>query len=97
MNSVDNNPTSVDCNEERLQSATELYRQHGKVSGEKSTQSPANTPKRRTSWSIASTVHPSKKATQKSSNGGGDKNSPRINIDSSHKIPLAKKRKKNAG
>jgi hypothetical protein len=50
-----------------------------------------------TSRSIASTTHPSKKATQKSSNGGGDKNPPRIKIDSSHKIPLAKKRKNNAG
>jgi hypothetical protein len=42
-------------------------------------------------------VHPSKKATQKSSNGGGDKNPPCINIDSSHKIPLTKKIKNNAG
>jgi hypothetical protein len=74
-----------------------LYRQHGKVSSEKSTQSPASTPKRTTSQSISSTVHPSKKSTQKSSNKGGDKNPPRINIDSSHKIPLAKKRKNNAG
>jgi hypothetical protein len=48
-------------------------------------------------WSIASTVHPSKKETQKSSNGGGDKNPPRINIDSSHKVPLTKKIKNNAG
>jgi hypothetical protein len=56
-----------------------------------------NTPKSMTPWSIASTVHPSKKETQKSSNGGGDKNPPRINIDSSHKVPLTKKRKSNAG
>jgi hypothetical protein len=41
--------------------------------------------------------HPNKKATHKSSNEGGYKNPPRINIDSSHKIPLAKKRKSNAG
>jgi hypothetical protein len=41
-------------------------------------------------------AHHSKKATQKYSNGGGDKN-PRIKIDSSHKIPLTKKRKNNAG
>jgi hypothetical protein len=74
-----------------------LYRQQGKISGEKSAQSPAITPKSTTSWSIASTTHPSKKATQKSSHGGGDKNPPRIKIDSSHKIPLTKKRKNNAG
>lgn len=42
-------------------------------------------------------THPSKKETQKSSNRGGDKNPPRIKIDSSHKIPLTKKRKNNAG
>jgi hypothetical protein len=74
-----------------------LYIQHGKVSSEKSTQSPTNTPKSTTSQNIASTVHPSKKATQKYSNRGGDKNPPRINIDSSHKLPLTKKRKNNVG
>jgi hypothetical protein len=95
--SVDNNPASTHCNAETLQSATELYIQHGKVSSEKSTQPPANTPKSMTPWSIASTVHPSKKATQKYSNRGGDKNPPLINIDSSHKVPLTKKRKNNAG
>jgi hypothetical protein len=30
-NSVENNPTSADCDAERLQSATELLKQHGKV------------------------------------------------------------------
>ena len=95
--SDENNPASGDCDAETLQSATELYRQQGKVSSEKSAQSPASTPKSATSRSIASTAHPSKKATQKSSNGGGDKNPPHIKIDSSHKIPLTKKRKNNAG
>jgi hypothetical protein len=95
--SDDNNPASGDCDAETLQSATELYRQQGKVSSEKSAQSPANTPKSTTSQSIASTTHPSKKETQKSSNEGGDKNPPHIKIDSSHKIPLTKKRKNNAG
>jgi hypothetical protein len=95
--SDDNNPASGDCDVETLQSVTELYRQQGKVSGEKSAQSPANTPKSTTSQSIASTTHPSKKETQKYSNGGGDKNPPRIKIDSSHKIPLTKKRKNNVG
>jgi hypothetical protein len=44
MDSVDNNPASIDCDAETLQSVTEFYRQHGKVSGEKSTQSPTTTP-----------------------------------------------------
>jgi hypothetical protein len=96
-NSVENNLASVDCDAERLQSTIELYRQHGKVSSEKSTESPASTAKSTTSRSIASMVHPSKKETQKYSNRGGDKNPPCINIDSSHKIPLTKKRKNNAG
>jgi hypothetical protein len=96
-NSVENNPTSVDCDAERLQSATKLYRQHGKVFVDKSTQCPVNTPKSMTSWSIASTVHPSKKETQKFWNGGGDKNPPCIDIDSSHKIPPTKKIENNAG
>jgi hypothetical protein len=94
--SDDNNPASGNCDAETLQSVIELYKQQGKVSSEKSAQSPASTPKSATSWSIASTAHPSKKATQKSSNGGGDKNPPCIKIDSSHKIPLTKKRKNNA-
>jgi hypothetical protein len=42
-------------------------------------------------------AHPSKKATQKHSNGGGDKNPPRGKIDSSHKIPVTKKRKNIVG
>jgi hypothetical protein len=76
-----------------LQSVNELYRQQGKVSGEKSAQSLASTPNSMTSQSITSMTHPSKKETQKYSNEGGDKNSPRTKIDSSHKFPLTKKRK----
>jgi hypothetical protein len=49
-----------------------------------------------TSWSIASRVHPSKKEIDKSLNEGGYNNPHRINIYSSHKIPLTKKRKSNA-
>jgi hypothetical protein len=96
-NNVNNNIAFANCDAERLQSATELYRQHGKVSSEKSTQSPTNTPKSTTSRSIASTVHPSKKANLEIFERGGDKNPPGINIDSSHKIPLMKKRKNNVG
>jgi hypothetical protein len=95
--SDDNNVVSGNCDEETFQSMTEFYRQQGKVSNEKSSQSPASTHKRMTSWSIASTAHPSKKATHKYLNGGRDKNPPHINIDSSHKITLTKKRKNNAG
>jgi hypothetical protein len=50
-----------------------------------------------TSRSIASTTHPSKKITQKYSNGGGDKNPPPRKIDSSHKLPLTKKIKNIVG
>jgi hypothetical protein len=46
---------------------------------------------------MTSMAHPSKKETHKSSNGGGDKNPPRTKIDSSHKIPLTKKRKNIVG
>jgi hypothetical protein len=95
--SEDNNPASGNCDAETLQSATELYRKQGKVSSEKSSQSPASTPKSTTSRSITSMTHPSKKATQKSSSEGGDKNPTPIKIDSSHKIPVTKKRKKNVG
>jgi hypothetical protein len=94
----DNNTLAFDdCDVETLQSTTELYKQQGKGSDEKSVQSPANTPKSTTSHSISSTTHPSKKATQKFSNGGGDKNPPRRKIDSSHKLPLMKKRKNIVG
>jgi len=76
--SVDNNPSSANYNAETLQSVTELYKQHGKVSDEKSTQSPTNTPKSTTSQRITSMAYPSKKETQKYSKEGGDKNPPRI-------------------
>jgi hypothetical protein len=59
--SDNNNPSSGDCNAETLQNETELYRQWGKVSGEKSVQSPSNTPKSTTSWSISSMAHPVRK------------------------------------
>ena len=37
-------------------------------------------------------THPSKKETQNYSNGGGDNNPPHPKIDSSHKVPVEKKR-----
>jgi hypothetical protein len=59
----DNTPISDDGDVETLQSTTELYKQQGKGSSEKSVQSSTSTPKSRTSRSIAPTTHPSKKAT----------------------------------
>jgi hypothetical protein len=97
IDSEDNTPSPNDGNVETLQSATELYRKEGKGFNEKSVHSRSNTPKSMTSQSIASMAHPSKKATQKSSNIGGDKNPPRRKIDSSHKIPVTKKRKNIVG
>jgi hypothetical protein len=46
-----------------------------------------------TSQIIAPMAHPSKKETHKYSNEGGDKNPPHGKIDSSHKLPVMKKRK----
>jgi hypothetical protein len=59
----ENNPASGDCDIETLQRATELYIQQGKVSDDKSDQSPTSTPKSTTSHSITSTTHPNKKET----------------------------------
>jgi hypothetical protein len=50
-----------------------------------------------TSRSIAPTAHHSNKETHSSSNGGGDNDPPHSTIDSSHKLPVEKKRKKNVG
>jgi hypothetical protein len=80
-----------------LQSSTKLHRKQGKVPGDKSVQSANNTPKSTTSRSITPTTHHNNKATQSSSNGGGDKDPPHSKIDSSHKLPVDKKRKKNVG
>jgi hypothetical protein len=94
----DENTYAPDDNDvETLQNTTELYKQQGKGSGEKIVQSPASTPKSTTSRSIAPTTHPSKKATQNSSNEGGDKNPPREKVDSSHKLPVTKKKKNIVG
>ena len=47
-----------------------------------------------TSQSIAPMAHHNNKETQNYSNGGGDNDSPHSKIDSSHKLPVDKKRKK---
>jgi hypothetical protein len=46
-----------------------------------------------TSWSIAPVAHHSNRETQSSSNKGGDNDPPHSKNDSSHKLPVEKKRK----
>jgi hypothetical protein len=95
---TDNNTPSSDVsNLETLKSTIELYKQQGKGLGENTVQSPDITPKSMKSWSIIPMTHASEKATQNSSNGGGDINPPCTKIDSSHKLPVKKKRKKIVG
>jgi hypothetical protein len=93
----DNTHSPHDGDIETFQIITELYKQQRKGPDEKSVQSPDNTPKSTTSQSITPTTHPSKKSTQNSSNGVGDKNPPHGKIDSSHKLPMRKKRKNVVG
>jgi hypothetical protein len=78
---------------ETILSTNEFYKQKGKGPSEKSAQSPTVTPKTTTSRSNAPTTHPSRKVTNSSSGGGGEKNPPLGKIESSHKLPLRKKRK----
>jgi hypothetical protein len=95
--SGDNGPASDADDVETVQSCTKLYTQQGKGPSDKSVQSANTTPKSTTSRSIAPTAHHSNKETQSSSNGGGDNDPPHSKIDSSHKLPVEKKRKKNVG
>jgi hypothetical protein len=90
-------PTSDACDVETVQSCTKLYTQQGKDPSDKSVQSANTTPKSTTSRSIARTAHHNNKETQNSSNGGGDNDPPHSKIDSSHKLLVEKKRKKNVG
>jgi hypothetical protein len=96
-NTGDNTPASDVRNLDTLQSLTKLYKKHGKRPGDKSVQLTDNTPKSATFRSIAPTTHHNKKATQNSSNGGGDNDPHHPKIDSSHKLPLEKKRKQSVG
>lgn len=95
--SGDNGPASDAGDVDTVQSCTKLYTQQGKGPSEKSVQSANTTPKSTTSRSIAPTAHHNNKETQSSSNGGEDNNPPHSKIDSSHKLPLEKKRKKKLG
>jgi nucleoside-triphosphatase THEP1 len=87
------NPTHTTGDLEMVLSTNELYKQRGKGPSEKSAQSPTVTPKTSTPRSSAPVAHPSKKVINSSSGGGGDKNPPPGKIESSHKLPLRKKRK----
>jgi hypothetical protein len=78
---------------ETLLSTNEFYKQKGKGPSEKRTQSPVVTPKTTTSQSNVPTTHTTRKVTNNSSSGEGEKNPPSEKIKSSHKIPLRKKRK----
>jgi hypothetical protein len=95
--SGDNGPASNADEVQTVQSCTKLYTQQGKGPSDKSVQSLNTTPKSTTSRSIAPTTHHSNKETQSSSNRGGDNDPPHSKIDSSHKLPVEKNRKKKWG
>jgi hypothetical protein len=78
---------------ETILNTNESYKQRVKGKGEKCTQSPTVTPKSTTSQSNAPMTHKIKKVTHSSLGGGGDNNPPSRKIESSHNIPLRKKRK----
>jgi hypothetical protein len=78
---------------ETILSTNEFYKQKGKGPSEKCAQSPVVTPKTTTSRSNALTAHRTRKVTKSSSIGGGEKNPPLGKIESSHKLPLIRKRK----
>jgi hypothetical protein len=70
-----------------------LYKHRGKGPKEKSSQSPTVNTKTTTPHSSSPVAHPSKKLINGSSGGGGEKNPPPGKIESSHNLPLRKKRK----
>jgi hypothetical protein len=90
---VSGSPTHETNNLETILNTNEWYKKRGKVPSEKSAQSPTVTPKSTTSRSNAPTTHQIKKVTHISSGGGADNNPPLGKIESSHKLPLRKKKK----
>jgi hypothetical protein len=90
-------PASDTDDIETVQRCTKLYTQQGKDPSDKSVQSTNTTPKSTTSRSIARMNHHNNKETHNSSNRGGDNDPPHSKIDSSHKLPVENKRKKNVG
>jgi hypothetical protein len=91
----DNNlgaPTHNAGDLELILNTNEFYKKKGKGPNEKSVQSPTVTPKNTKSRRNSPVAHPSRKVTNNSSGGRGDKNPPPGKIESSHKLPLRKKR-----
>jgi hypothetical protein len=78
---------------ETILSTNEFYKKKGKGPSKNSAQSPIVNPKTTTSQSNAPTTHPTRKFTNNSSRGRGEKNPPPGKIESSHKLTLRKKRK----
>jgi hypothetical protein len=78
---------------ETLLSNNNFYKKRGKFPNERSAQYPVVTPKNTASRSNASVAHPVKKVVNSSSSGGGEKNPPPGKIETSHKLPVRKKRK----
>jgi hypothetical protein len=78
---------------EKILSTNEFYKKKGKGPSEKSSQCLVVTPNTTTSHRNAPTTYPTRKVTNNSSSGGGEKNPPSSKIESSHKLPLRKKRK----
>jgi hypothetical protein len=92
----DNNlgtPTLNDGDLETVHSTNKFHKQKGKGPSEKSAQSSTVTPNTTTYRRNPPTTHPYRKVINNSSGGGGDKNPPPGKIESSHKLPLRKKRK----
>jgi hypothetical protein len=86
-------PTHTVGDLETILSTNEFYKHKGKGPSDKSAQPPTITPNDTTSRSSAPLARPSRKVINNSSGGGGEKNPPTGKIESSHKLPLRKKRK----
>jgi hypothetical protein len=93
----DNNlgaPAHNDGDLETLLSTNNFTRKKERVLVRRAPQSPVVTPKNTKSWSNAPTTHPTRKFTNNISSSGGENNPPSSRkIESSHKLPLKKKRK----
>jgi hypothetical protein len=73
-------------------STNEFYKHKVKGLNEKSAQSPTINPNNSTSWSSVPVDHPYRKVINNSLSGGGEKNCSPGKIETSHKLPLRKKR-----
>jgi hypothetical protein len=78
---------------ETILSTNEFYKKKERVPVRRVPSPQLVTPKTTTSRSNAPMAHPTRKVTNNSSGGGGEKNPPPGKIESSHKLPLRKKRK----